>query len=232
MANKKLNEDLNRFNQILGYSIKEGLISERKVRRTYINEEEPEGEESEENTDFDFGDEGSPEGEETPETTDDFGTADEFSAADEIEAEESDIEEIDVTAIVTKSEEAKAAAEKAVSVSQQNSEFMKQMTDKLSNLTNQLSKMDQILSRVSKIENDIKTPEEKLELRSLDSYPFNLKLTDFWEDKAKTNPHYKITGNEEKEERFEISLDDIKNFSDVDIKKSFVPESTNKRKIK
>jgi chemotaxis protein histidine kinase CheA len=234
MANKKLNEDLNRFKEILGYSPKSGLISERKVRKTYLQEEEPETEETDENPDFDFGDEGSPEEgfgdtegentEETPEFEDEFGTADEFSAADEIEAEESDVEEIDVTAIVTKSEEAKAAAEKAFNVSQQNSEFMKQMTDRLSNLTNQLSKMDQILSRVAKIESDIKTPEEKLELRSLDSYPFNLKLTDFWEDKAKTNQHYKITGGEsEKEERFEISLDDIKNFSDVDIKKSFTP---------
>ena len=48
--------------------------------------------------------------------------------------------------------------------------------------------MDKIVDKINQLEIKVekyrnKTPEEKLELRSLDSYPFNQKLTDFFEDK-------------------------------------------------
>ena len=95
--------------------------------------------------------------------------------------------------------------------------------DKFSNLEAQLSKMDSIMDKVSKIDNQIKTPEEKLELRSLDSYPFNMKLTDYWSDKlSQSDNNYQVTDNDE--ERFEIKSDDLTNYNDLDIKKSFNPE--------
>lgn len=248
MTKKDIREDLDRFNQILGYSPeKGGMLSERKVRRAYLAEDEPEEgqpeEGGEENADFDFGDEGSPEegGEENAdfdfgdeemdfggeeggeEETDEFGTADEFSAADELEDIESDVEEIDVTAIVDKSEEAKEAAQQAFSASQENSEYIKTVTDRIENLTAQLSKMDSILGKVTELERQIKTPEEKLELRSLDSYPFNLKLTDYWEEKSQQNDNYKVTnGNKEKE--YTISKEDVDEYNEEEIANSFNPE--------
>ena len=58
------------------------------------------------------------------------------------------------------------------------------MFDKLNDLEGKLSQMDQILHKINDIEAKVekyreKSPEEKLQLRSLDSYPYNQKLTDF-----------------------------------------------------
>lgn len=250
MAKNKLNEDLNRFKTLMGYDPFLGNITESRVRREApgyrdymgetLNEAEPEEETAEEetteeeNTDFDFGDDGNPEGE-TPEenaeeTTDEFGTADEFSAADELGSDE-EVEEIDVTSIVKGSDEAKEMAQQAVTIGQENMNYLKSLTDKLSNLETQLTKMDSIASKITKLEQDIKTPEEKLELRSLDSYPFNMKLSDYWEEKANSNPHYKVSsGNEEKEEDYVITPEMIDDFSEPEISKSFVPESRSKKK--
>ena len=240
MEKKNLNEDLERFNNLIGYNPSEGnVVVEAKTRRTYLQEEEPESEEApaeeeEEITgaDFDFGDEGSPEGEEAPaeeeSTEDEFGTADEFTAADELE-DEGEVEEIDVTAIVGKSEEAKDLAQKAVTVGEKNTEFLQSLTDKLSNLESSLSKMDTIATKINKLEQDVKTPEEKLELRSLDSYPFNVNLSDYWEEKANKDKNYRISSGEEnsngEQKEYVIKPEDIENFNDNDIEKSFSPES-------
>lgn len=256
MAVNKINEDLERFKKLFGYDPTKGneLNEVRRHKYTmneygdYADDEEEGGEAEEgENTDFDFGDEGNPEdteggefdfgGEETEETEeveDEFGTADEFSAADELETED-EVEEIDVTSIVSKSDEAKEMAQQAVSVGQENMSYLKALTDKLSNLETQLTKMDSIASKITKLEQDIKTPEEKLELRSLDSYPFNMKLSDYWSEKAAQNKHYDISGGQSnvdgQEVEYKLNPEDIEDFSDVDIKKSFVPESVSKKKI-
>lgn len=245
MSNKNLREDLERFKSLIGYDPTKGSdLSEAKVRKTapgYLTEDEPEeeggedefdfgGEETEEtgggeeNTDFDFGDEGTPEEETEEPVEDEFGTADEFSVADELETQEDEVEEIDVTSIVSKSDEAKQMAQQAVTVGQQNNEYLKTLTDKLSNLESQLSKMDTIASKLGKLEQDIKTPEEKLELRSLDSFPFNMKLTDYWEDKASKDSRYKIYSGTEEENKKEYRLtkDDVdSDYNEQDIKNSF-----------
>ena len=252
-----INEDLKRFKSLLGYDPSKGNeLTEAKMRREapgyrdYMSLNEAEPGEEEENTDFDFGDEGNPEdaeaeggefdfggeaegGEEAgAEETDEFGTAGEFSAADELESEEGDVEEIDVTSIVNKSDEAREMAQQAVSVGQENMSYLKALTDKLSNLESQLTKMDSIASKITKLEQDIKTPEEKLELRSLDSYPFNMKLSDYWEEKANSNPHYKVTSGEEVEQKeYVVTPEDVEDFNPVEIQKSFVPESVVKKKL-
>lgn len=256
MAKNKINEDLERFKSLLGYDPKKGNAINEKVQpwRYSLNEAEPEEEEEsteeteEENTDFDFGDVGNPEDtavgdemeggdevedKEGEEPSDEFGTADEFSAADELEDEDSDVEEIDVTSIVSKSDEAKEMAKQAVSVGQENMTYLKSLTDKLSNLEAQLTKMDTIASKITKLEQDIKTPEEKLELRSLDSYPFNMKLTDYWEEKAAKDKNYRISGGESIEDgekkEYVITPEMINNINPTDIKDSFIPESIKKK---
>lgn len=202
--------------------------------------EEPADEEGGENTDFDFGDEGSPEegfGEEPTadeeggeEVEDEFGTAGEFSAADDLEGVEDDeVEEIDVTSIVKGSDEAKEMAQQAVTVGQENSSYLKSLTDKLSNLESQLSKMDTIASKIGKLEQDIKTPEERLELRSLDSFPFNMKLSDYWSEKSKTDDRYRISTGEEmsdgKQKEYTLTPEELdSDYSEEEIKNSFNPE--------
>ena len=68
-----------------------------------------------------------------------------------------------------------------------------------------------------------------MELRSLDSYPFNVKLTDYWSDE-KLKDNYVVTNSEEK--TYSLKPEDVKDYNETDIKKSFVPESTkNKKRI-
>ena len=60
----------------------------------------------------------------------------------------------------------------------------------------------------------IKTPEEKMELRSLDSGPFNQKLSQFFQDKEE---EFEETGREQ----YILTPDEIENYSPNEIKRSF-----------
>ena len=207
----KLLLESDRFKQILGYSSEEG--------KSRLNEapgdEEMEGEEP--NDDFDFGEEGSPEDEE--QVANDYSNDEDFTAVDEIEDEE--VEEIDVTDIVNSSEEAKENSEEAAQVSQDTNNQIKSVVDKLASLENQLNKMDSIMDKVNKIESDIKTPEEQLELKSLSSYPFNMKLTDYWDTVSNDpNNNYKVTTQEKD---YTITDEDITDYNNSDIANSFNP---------
>ena len=260
MAN--LNEDLKRYKQLLGYDPKIGgeSINEKRYHSyaadpEMLQEQDPEeGEEApaaeegteeggEENTDFDFGaEEGTEEGgEEGGEEGDEFGTADEFSAADEIEDEEGgdeETEEIDVTDIVKRADDAKGYAEKAVNAAEQGKNMIQDLMVKFDALQNSLSKIDTVANELNVIKADIQSqkPKEKLELRSLDSYPFNVKLTDYWDDE-KLKDNYEITSRKPDGKSsdgdvkvWKLNPDEVKDYSSTDIKKSFVPESKQKRR--
>jgi hypothetical protein len=59
------------------------------------------------------------------------------------------------------------------------------------------------------------TPVEKLEMRSLSSYPYSQKLTDYWADKGP----YDVMGNEAKKEEYVLRQDDVdSSYSDSNIK--------------
>ena len=85
------------------------------------------------------------------------------------------------------------------------------MESKLANMDQIVSKLNDLEAKVEKYR--VKTPEEKLELRSLDSYPFNQKLTDFFEDKEED---FEKTGKE-----YVLTSDDVDNFTASDVKDSF-----------
>ena len=186
--------------------------------------------------DFGFGDEEMG-GEE--EEVDEFGTANEFSAADDIESDD-DVEEIDVTDIVKRADDAKDYAEKAVAASEEGKNMIKDLMAKFETLAQSLSKIDTVSTEVSSIKKDLQAqkPKEKLELRSLDSYPFNVKLTDYWND-VNEKGNYEITDGSTPDAEspdgevkvWKLNTDDAKDFSSVDVKKSFVPESKSKRKV-
>ena len=96
---------------------------------------------------------------------------------------------------------------------------MQTMFEKLDDLTSKLSAMDSIFEKINSLENKIekyreKPPEEKLHLRSLDSYPFNQKLTDFFEDKKED---MQMSGKNE----YVLTDDEVQNFSPNEIKKTF-----------
>jgi len=98
-------------------------------------------------------------------------------------------------------------------------EYMDSMMDRLNDLTSKLSDMDKILVKINNLEDKVdkyrqKSPEEKLQLRSLDSYPYNQKLTDFFMDKG---PDMEKTGKNE----YVLTSDEVENYTDRDIKDSF-----------
>ena len=125
-------------------------------------------------------------------------------------------EEIDVTSIVTGTEEAKNAAENASSTAEM-------LLQKLSDLESRLGNMDKVSAKIDELEREMvkrnPTPLEKLEMRSLDSYPFNQKLTDYWAEKE--GPYDVMNTDKEKEE-YVLTHDDVDvGYNDVDVQKSF-----------
>jgi hypothetical protein len=90
---------------------------------------------------------------------------------------------------------------------------------KLDSFDEKFEELDGVYAAVTGLEDKIedmkpKTPEQKLELRSLDSYPFNQKLTDFFDEKGEEMDE---TGKDE----YVLTVDDVENMSKIDIAKSF-----------
>ena len=125
--------------------------------------------------------------------------------------------EVDVTSLVDGAKEAKIAAIKAMKVSKNTGE---ELMGKLSDLEARLAKMDSVANKIENLEKEIvkrnPTPVEKLEMRSLDSYPYNIKLSDYWADKKGA---YDVT---DKEKEYVLTNDDIdSDFSYSQIKDTF-----------
>ena len=122
---------------------------------------------------------------------------------------EEETEEIDITDLVTTQQEIKTKQD----------EFMDTIFTKLDDLESKLVHMDDIMNKIDSLENKFdkyreKTPEEKLMLRSLDSYPYNQKLTDFFDDKK---GEMEETGKNE----YILTTDDVEDFSPNEVKKTF-----------
>jgi hypothetical protein len=118
-------------------------------------------------------------------------------------------EEIEVTDLV-KSQK---------SVEQKQEEYFDTLFGHLNDLENKLGTMDEIISKLNSLETKIekyrtKSPEEKLELRTLDSGPFNQKLSQFFEDKVED---FEKSGREQ----YIITPDDVESYSSNEIQKSF-----------
>jgi len=79
--------------------------------------------------------------------------------------------------------------------------------------------MDKLVGAINSLEQKVekyrpKTPEEKLELRSLDSGPFNQKLSDFFDDKMED---MEKSGKNE----YVLTTDEVEDFSPKEIKTTF-----------
>ena len=137
---------------------------------------------------------------------------DEF-ADDTLETGGEETVEVDVTDIVDKTEETKAEVAGVTAK-------MDELLNKLGELENQVSGMDQVINKIEDLEQEIErrnpTPIEQLEMRSMDSFPYSVSLTDFWSDKE----GYDVGGGEEKEE-YSITQQDVDDYSATDIKNSF-----------
>jgi hypothetical protein len=126
--------------------------------------------------------------------------------------------EVDVTAIVDGTKDAKKAAIKALKASKQTGE---ELMNKLADLETRLARMDSVANKIEDLEKEIvkrnPTPVEKLEMRSLSSYPYNIKLSDYWSEKE---GQYDVMNKQPKE--YVLTQDDIDNdFTDSKIRDSF-----------
>lgn len=118
-------------------------------------------------------------------------------------------EELDITDLVNKQDE--------ILTKQQ--EITDALNSQLGDLQSKLGEMDKILQKVDSLETKFekyrqKTPEEKLQLRSLDSYPFNQKLTDFFDVKQ---DEMEASGKNE----YVLTDDEITGYDSGTIKNSF-----------
>jgi hypothetical protein len=237
MGDKKiLNEEIKRFNTILEYSFfvdemeKEGDspegdtedllldVTEQEEEVTDVVEptEEPTEDTIEEPTeeggdDMELGED--PFGGDLP-VEDEF--ADEPAMEEEPMGGEEEVE-IDVTDIVDKTEEAKEEASQA-------SSKIDDLLGKFSELEDKLTGMDAIINKMDELEKEVinrnPSPTEKLSMRSMDSFPYSVKLTDFWADRE----GYDATGEEGEEKEYTLTQQDIDDdYNESDIKSSFKP---------
>ena len=86
------------------------------------------------------------------------------------------------------------------------------------------SNNSQIEDLKKEIEKRNPTQTEKLNLRSLDSYPFNVKPSDYWAEKEKNSNYSAYADNDEPtQDEYVITNNDIDDLSDREIEQSFVP---------
>jgi len=161
-----------------------------------------------------FADMAGEEGEETEEVeVDPFGDEEGMEVEDEF-AEEGDDEtvEVEVTDIVDKAEETRNEIESLTSK-------MDELLGKFSDLEGQVSGMDQVIDKIDDLEKEIEernpTPVEQLEMRSMDSFPYSVSLTDFWKDQE----GYDVGSKEEEE--FVITQKDVDDYSKTEVQQSF-----------
>ncbi len=135
------------------------------------------------------------------EKIDDKGKSDEDKSTDS--------EELDITELVT--------TQKDIQTKQD--DYFENLFGQLSKLESRLGEMDAIMNKLNALENKIekyreKTPQEKLELRSYDSYPFNQKLSQFFDDKQE---EMEKTGKND----YVLTPEDVTDINVSDIKSSF-----------
>ena len=129
----------------------------------------------------------------------------------ESQEEESGSEELDITELVD--------SQKNIETKQE--EYFNNLFSQLNDLQSKLGEMDNIMNKLNSLENKIekyreKTPQEKLELRTYDSYPFSQKLSQFFDDKQ---DEMEKTGKND----YILTADEVKDINVADIKNSFQP---------
>ena len=119
--------------------------------------------------------------------------------------------EVDVTDIVDKAEETRNEIEGLTSK-------MEELLGNFDQLSDQVTDMDQVITKIEDLEKEIEkrnpTPVERLEMRSLDSFPYSIKLTDYWADKEGYD-------NGEEEKDYTLTQQDVDDYSESEIKNSF-----------
>lgn len=142
-------------------------------------------------------------------TDDEVEKIDSSGKTEEKTNDESESEELDITDLVN--------AQKGIESKQQ--EYFDMMFKQIEDMQTKLNDMDKVFSKLNSMEEKIekyrpKTAQEKLELRSLDSGPFNQKLSSFFDDKQ--NDMEKSGKNE-----YVLTSDEVEQIVPSEVKKTF-----------
>ena len=129
--------------------------------------------------------------------------------SEESDETSSESEELDITDLVN--------SQKSIENKQQ--EYFDMMFKQIENMQTKLNDMDQVFEKLNSMEEKIekyrpKTAQEKLELRSLDSGPFNQKLSTFFDDKQ---DDMEKSGKNE----YVLTSDEVEQIVPSEIKKTF-----------
>ena len=135
-------------------------------------------------------------------------------------------EEIDITDLVNMTKSVKKDLEDN---KQDNSAVVNKMDDvftKLTDLEQKLAQMDQVMSKIDQLGVEVaaskpKTEVERLEMRSLDSYPFNEKPQEFF---AHKQGEMRASGKNE----YVLTKDDVENYAPDALRSSFNPNEDQK----
>lgn len=128
-------------------------------------------------------------------------------------------EEIDITDLVNMTKSLKRDFENSQVGSDDVLNKMNDVFAKLDSLAVNLQKMDSVLMKIEELGQRVEnmkpeTPQEKLEMRSLDSYPFNQKPNEFFNQKQ---AEMRATGKNE----YVLTKNDINDYTPNNIKNSF-----------
>jgi hypothetical protein len=144
------------------------------------------------------------------------------AAPADVPAETDTTEEIDITDLVNMTKSLKKDVEDSKN---ENGDVIGKMDDvftKLSDLESKLSQMDQVMAKIDELGAKVeaskpKTGVEKLEMRSLDSYPFNEKPQEFF---AHKQGEMQASGKNE----YVLTKNEVQNYPTDTIKTSFNQE--------
>jgi hypothetical protein len=132
-------------------------------------------------------------------------------------------EEIDITDLVNMTKSIKKQLDDQPKADVGANQKMDDVFAKLGELETKLGEMDQVLAKIDQLGSEVqqmkpKTPVEKLEMRSLDSYPFNQNPTEFFNQKQQ---EMKASGKNE----YLLTKGDVENYGKYEIMKSFNPKA-------
>lgn len=136
-------------------------------------------------------------------------------------------EEVDVTDLVNMTKNIKNELEMSKN---ENDNVLRKMDDvfsKLDDLEMKLGNMDAVLDKIEQLGSKVEqmkpaTPQEKLEMRSLDSYPFNQKPQEFFANKQ---DEMRASGKNE----YVLTKSDVENYSKEELAKTFNPYSNDEQ---
>lgn len=202
MLEQKLQEELNRFNSINRYA--KTMIMEQEIPPSPRGDIPP-----------------APEGD-IPPPSEDAGMTPP-PAGDATPSGTEDTEEIDITDLVNMTKNIKKEID---TNKQEHGSVLSKMDDvfgKLDDLQQKLSQMDAVMAKIDQLGSEVQkmkpeTPQERLEMRSLDSYPFNQRPQEFFAHKQQ---EMQKTGKNE----YVLTKGDVEDFSKDTIKKTFNPNN-------